>query len=412
MSVTLFRMDTHPRVAPVRLPSDQDASGRSFGEEELALLRAVIDSGVLTSTKGSAVKRLEQDFAALLGVRRAVACSSGTAAVHATLAAVDPEPGEEIVTTPITDMGALTPILYQGAIPVFADVDPITGNVTAGTVEAVLSDRTRAIVVTHLFGQPADLEGITALAAARGIPVIEDAAQAFLARSQGTLVGSVGAFGCFSLQQGKHITCGEGGLVVSNDVDAARHVELWVNKGWGYGDPDPDHRWLAGNARLTELQGAVALAQLDRLEAGVSNRIVMAERLTAALDGVPGLTPPTPAPGDTHSFWRYALIVDPAVVDGGPVAASTGLREWTVPSAPRYIQKPAYRCGLFRDQKTLGSSRWPFSLARPEAVDYDDDRFPGALSFLDRVLVLPWSERLEAEHIDHVADAIRAVVTR
>jgi dTDP-4-amino-4,6-dideoxygalactose transaminase len=102
--------------------------------------------------------------------------------------------------------------------------------------------------------------------------------------------------------------------------------------------------------------------------------------------------------------------VDPAVVSGGPVAASAALREWTVPSAPRYIQKPAYRCGIFRDQKTLGSSRWPFPLARPEAVDYADERFPGALAYLERVLVLPWSERLTAEHVDYVADAVRAAV--
>jgi perosamine synthetase len=405
-------MEAQAKAGAVRLPSDQDASGRSFGEEELALLREVVESGVLTSTKGTAVKRLEAAFADLLGAAKAVACSSGTAAVHGAIAAIDPEPGEEIVTTPITDMGALTPILYQGAIPVFADVDPVTGNVTAATIEAVLSERTRAIVVTHLFGQPAPMRDILELAQRRGIPVVEDAAQAFGARHQGTPVGTMGLLGCFSLQQGKHITCGEGGLVVSDDAALARHIELWVNKGWGYGDPEPDHRWLAPNARLTELQGAVALAQLARLERGVANRIVMAQRLTSALGDLAGLTPPTPADGDTHSYWRYPLIVDPGVIDGGTVAVGAGLREWTVPAAPRYIQKPAYRCGIFRDQKTLGTSRWPFTLARPEVVDYADERFPGALAFLDRVLVLPWSERLQSEHIDHIAEAITEVVSR
>src|SRR3954447_4560980 len=131
------------------LPSDQDASGRSLGDEELALLEQVVRSGVLTSTKGSQVPALEARFAEILGVSHATACSSGTAAVHAAIVAVDPEPGDEIITTSITDMGALSPIIYQGAIPVFCDVDAATGNVTAPAIEARLSDRTRAIVVTH-----------------------------------------------------------------------------------------------------------------------------------------------------------------------------------------------------------------------------------------------------------------------
>jgi dTDP-4-amino-4,6-dideoxygalactose transaminase len=326
------------------------------------------------------------------------------------VAAVDPEPGTEIVTTAITDMGALTPLLYQGAVPVFADVDRASGNVTAATIEAVLSERTRAILVTHLFGQPADMTAIGELAADHDLPVIEDCAQAYLARHRGKLVGTIGAVGCFSLQQGKHITCGEGGLVISNDAALGRHMELWVNKGWGYGDAKPDHRWLAGNARLTELQGAVALAQLAKLEAGVANRIAMASALTERLTGLPGLTLPTAAQGDTHSFWRYALHVDPAVVPGGPVAVAQALKDWAVPAAPRYIQKPAFECGIFQDQKTLGTSRFPFSLARPEAVDYSPAHFPGTYAYLESVLVLPWSERLTDEHIDYIARAITAAV--
>ncbi len=161
------------------LPNDQNASGRSFGSEDVNNLIEALDSGTLTSTKGTFVKRLESDFGEAIGVRYVTACSSGTAAVHAAIVAVDPEPGDEIITTPITDMGALSPILYQGAIPVFADVDPRTGNVTAETVAQRISERTKAIIVTHLFGNPADIEGIVAVASEHEIPVIEDAAQAF-----------------------------------------------------------------------------------------------------------------------------------------------------------------------------------------------------------------------------------------
>lgn len=394
----------------IALPSDQDASGRSLGAEELALLEEALGTGTLTSTKGTMVKRLEAETAERHGVPKAVACSSGTTAIHGAIAAIDPEPGEEVVTTSVTDMGALTPILYQGAIPVFADVDPVTGNVTAESIEAVLSDRTRAIVVTHLFGRPADLTAIMALADAKGIPVIEDCAQAWLASHQGKLVGTFGEFGCFSLQQGKHLTCGEGGIVLGPDAAKIRHVELWVNKGWGYGDPSPDHRWIAPNARMTELQGAVAVGQFGKLAAGIAQRQAMAARLTAALADVPGLTLPDAAPGDEHVWWRYPIVVDPEVVAGGPVAVAAGLKAWTVPAAPRYIVKPAFRCGIFVDQKTFGSSRWPFPLARPEALDYATERFPGTHEYLDRVLVLPWSEKLTEAHVDHIAAAVRSAV--
>ena len=392
------------------LPSDQDASGRSFGEAEMALLAEVLRAGTLTSTKGTFVRDLEKGFAGLLGVRHAWAASSGTAALHAAVAAVDPEPGDEIVTSPVTDMGALTPILYQGAIPVFADVDPATCNVTAETIAARLSDRTRAIVVTHLFGNPCEMDPILELARGRGIPVIEDCAQAFLARDRGRPVGTMGAIGVFSLQQGKHVTCGEGGIAVTDDDALARRMFLFVNKAWGYGDPEPDHTFLALNYRLSELQGAVALAQLPRLESFVERRIANAARLTAALAGVPGIATPAAPPGGAHSYWRYCLRIDPGVIPGGAVALGGLLKRRGIAAAPRYIQKPAFECEVFRRQRTFGESRWPFTLARPEALDYGRGRFPGVFEALDEILVLPWNERFEAKHVDFLAEAIHQAV--
>ncbi len=184
------------------MPSDQDASGRNLGAEEILLVSEAIRSGTLTSTKGEYVKEFERRFAEMLGVKHAIACSSGTAAVHCAVAAIDPEPGDEIVTTSITDMGALAPMLYQGAIPVFADVDPHTYNVTAEAIERAISPRTRAIVVTHLFGNPADMEAIEKLADAHGIPIIEDCAQAFLARYDGRKVGTFGSLGASASSRG------------------------------------------------------------------------------------------------------------------------------------------------------------------------------------------------------------------
>lgn len=387
------------------LPSDQDASGRSFGVEELELLGQVIDSGRLFAPKGRFVKELESEFAQWLKADHTVASSSGTAAIHTALAAIDPEPGDEVITTSITDIGGLTPILYQGAVPVFADVDASTGNVTADSVEERISDRTRAIMVTHLFGNPAEVREICALAANRGIPVIEDCAQAFGARVGGQKVGSFGAAGTFSLQQGKHITTGEGGLTATSDSGLAKTMRLFVNKAWDYEEPS-DHDFLALNYRLSELQGAVGLAQLARLDAGVETRQSNARQLDKSLADLDGVEPVEALADSESSYWRYCLLVDVNTVPGGPDALAGKLKDLGVPSAPRYIKKPAFRTRVIEKQKTFGSSRWPFTLARAEAVDYSDALFPGTLDFLGHVLVLPWNERMDGGHIDRIAEAI------
>ncbi len=392
------------------LPSDQDSSGRTFGPEELEAVRECLNSGTLTSTRGNFVKQLETEFARTLGAGHAWACSSGTAAVHCAVAALSLEPGDEVITTGITDMGAITPILYQGAIPVFADVDPYSFNVTARTIRDRLSDRTRAIIVTHLFGNPCDMPEIMKLADSRGIPVIEDCAQAFLASAGDRCVGTIGRIGCFSLQQGKHITTGEGGLVVTNDDALARRMYLFINKAWGYGDARPDHYFLALNYRISELQGAVAVAQLNRLEQVVASRIRLAAALTAELSSVPGISVPAVTPGTVHTFWKYCLRVDDHVIPGGTVALGAALKDFGILSAPRYIQKPAFCCQIIREQCTFGTSRWPFTLARPEAVDYRRELFEGTWDALEHVLVLPWNEKYTDTHINYLADSIRTAV--
>src|SRR5262245_56522798 len=289
---------------PMTLPSDADHTGRAFGYDELALLRDVLDSGTLNCTRGTQVKAFEREFAERYGLPYARAVSSGTAACHTAIAAIDPEPGDEIITTPITDMGAIAPILYQQAIPVFADVDAMSLNVTPESVAARMTRRTRAIIATHLFGNPCDVIGIKAVADAHGIPVIEDCAQAYLATQKGLLVGTIGAIGTFSLQQGKHMTSGEGGITITADPALARHMTLFSDKAWGYGDPNPDHYFLALNYRMTDLQGAVARAQLTKLEGVVVRRRMSAAQLTQRLLDLPGLTLPEPLPDAAHVYWK------------------------------------------------------------------------------------------------------------
>ncbi len=395
---------------PLTLPSDGDASGRSFGPEELAELERVLASGTLNCTRGRTVRELETRFAALIGVPFARAVTSGTAAVHTAIAALDLEPGDEIITTPITDMGAISPILYQACIPVFADVDPDTCNVTAATIERRVTRRSRAVIVTHLFGNPCEMDPIVALCREHNLVLIEDAAQAYLAAYRTRSIGSIGAIGCFSLQQGKHLTAGEGGIVVTTDESLNRRIRLFSDKAWGYGDPDPDHYFLALNYRMTELQGAVALAQLGKLPANVDHRVTMAELLTEQMGGLPGVRTPLRAPHSRHVYWRYALRIDTAAFRGGLDAFAARLRQAGVLCAPRYIQKPAFECAVLRDRRTFGSSQFPFCGAHradDPPVVYDPGQTPGAYAGLAKILVLPWNERFTQEHVEYIAHTVR-----
>jgi dTDP-4-amino-4,6-dideoxygalactose transaminase len=392
------------------LPSDQDASGRTLGAREVELVTEAIYSGTLTSTKGTFVNRLEKGFAAEIGSKFAYACSSGSSAIHAAISAIDPEPGDEIITSSITDMGALTPILYQGAIPVFAETDADTLNLTAETIEPWISARTKAIVVTHLFGNPCDMDPIMALANKHGIAVIEDCAQAFLATYKGRNVGTIGTIGCFSMQQGKHMTTGEGGIVTTDDAELARRMFLFINKCYGYGDANADHYYISLNSRLSELHGAVALGQLEKLQECVSNRVTQANALTRALTGVRGIRPFPVLSDATCVYWKYCLLVDANVIPDGAIGLAKLLKLRGISSAPRYIQKPAFMCEIFQKRRTFGKSEFPFTLARPEVLQYNREQYPQTFAGLEHTLVLPWNERYTAEHVDYIAASVREVI--
>jgi len=378
--------------AGVKLPSDGDISGRWLGEEEVALLREVIASGTLNSTKGKMVKRFEQEFAAAYGVAECIACASGSAAVHTALAALDLPPGSDVVTTPITDMGGLTPILYERHHPVFADVDPDTGNVTAATLERALTPATRAVIVVHLFGNPCEMGPIVELCRQRGVALIEDCAQAYFAEWNGRRVGTFGALSSFSMQQGKHITCGEGGMVLTSDAALARRARVFVNKAWPYGEPNPDHEFRALNYRLSELQGAVAVAQLGKVARVVERRRDSAARLTDLLQDLPGLVLPQAPPASRHVYWRYCLMVEPEAW-GDVSKVGSRLQQNGVACVPRYIQKPAFECRVLQ--------------AEIPAAQVPRERFAGTYRMLSRALVLPWNEAYGETEVQFIAGEIR-----
>jgi perosamine synthetase len=398
-------------MSKVTLPSDANASGRSFGDEELELLADVIESGVLNCTKGTMVAQFEKRFADYVGSSFCRCTTSGTAAVHAAVAAINPEPGDEIISTPITDMGAITPILYQAAIPVFADTDPRTYNVTAASIARKITRRTKAVIVTHLFGNPCDMDPIVELCASKGIALIEDCAQAYGTTYKGRQVGTFGQIGCFSLQQGKHMTTGEGGMVVSSDAPLGRRMQLFIDKAWGYGDPNPDHYFLALNYRMTELAGAVALAQFEKLSKMIAHRIEMADLLTSMIGDLLGVHPPMVTPGGRHTYWKYALRVDPSVIEGGADGLGRKLKEAGVFCVPRYIQKPAFECEVLRERRTFGRSRFPYEGEQRKGeppVVYDIKDTPGTAEGLATVVVLPWNEKYTREHVEYIAQTIRA----
>ena len=399
--------------ATMQLPSDLDRTGRDLGKEELELVRQVLESGLLFSPKGKYVAQLEKQFAERYGVKYATACSSGSAAVHVAVGAINPNPGDEIITTSVTDMGALTAILYQGAIPVFCDVDPDSYNVTADAIAARITSRTKAVIVTHLFGVPCDMDPIMQLCNSRNIPVIEDCAQAFDATYKGKPVGTFGAIAAFSFQQGKHMTTGEGGIVITNNPELGRHAFLFVNKAWGYGDKNPDHYFMAPNYRISELIGAVALAQLAKLNGVVARRRASAKKFTELIKDIKGITPQARPADSNPVFWKYCVNIDEAKAGVGLTEIAASMRSAGVFAMPRYIGKPAFECQIFRDKVTFGTSGWPYTDASrkglPE-VDYDRKNFPGTIKALSHVLVIPWNEFYTDEHVCFISNALHAAV--
>lgn len=397
-----------PVRAPDRpLPTVMEAAGRTIGaEEEQAVLR-VLRSGMLSGVWGTEVHALTAEFEALTGAAHAVACSSGTAAVHLAVAAVDPEPGDEIVVPPLSDMGSVTPVLAQNAVPVFADVDPLTGNLDPSAVAAAITPRTRAVVAVHLFGKPARIEELRALADRAGIMLVEDCAQAYLApvrpgEPDGPQVGTVGHVGAFSLQQHKHITTGDGGLVTTGDADLATRMRRFADKGWPRETGERAYLHYALNYRMTELVAAVAREQLKKLPSVIERRRQAAAALARALGAVDGLR--LPADDGDHVYWYLPLLVD-GLDRAGLERYAAALTAEGVPAIAGYLGRPLYAEPVLRGPLTYGASGYPV-----RGRTYPDGLCPVAEELIDRrLVVLWWNENYSAEDVDDIAAAVAKV---
>jgi dTDP-4-amino-4,6-dideoxygalactose transaminase len=251
------------------------------------------------------VKRFEDRFAELSGVKHAVAVNNGTTALVAALEVMDLEPGDEVLTTPFTFVATVNAILEAGATVTFADIREDDFNLDPVSAAERASDRTKVLAPVHLYGQMADMGPLMAIAEQRGLRVLEDSAQSHLATYDGQAAGSFGV-GTFSFYATKNLTTGEGGLITTNDDELADRLRVLRNQGMR-------ERYVyevAGhNYRLTDLQAAVVLPQLDRYEATVASRKRNAARLSAGLETVPGIEVPRELPGRSHVWHQYTVRV-------------------------------------------------------------------------------------------------------
>ena len=356
---------------------------RTIGAEEKAAVGEVLDSGVLSAFLGTwspeflggpRVRKLEEEWAAHFGVAHAVSMNSATSGLFAALGAAGVGPGDEVIVSPYTmSASAAGPLLYN-AIPVFADIEPETFCLSADSIRAVLTERTKAIVVVDLFGHPAPMDEIMALAAEHGLIVIEDAAQAPGARLGERFAGTLGHIGVFSLNYHKHIHSGEGALVVTDDLRLAERLQLIRNhaevvlqqKDGGASDIN---NMLGFNYRMTEIEAAIASEQLKKLDGLLAPRIERANQLTGLLSNLPGLSPPAVRDGCAHAYYLYAMRYDPAATGIPRGRVADALRAEGIPLAEGYVA-PIYLQPLYQQRRLYGGTGSPWS-EYSGSVSYD-----------------------------------------
>lgn len=293
----------------------------SFTPEEIEAVSAVLASNRVNYWTGDRCREFERRFADWVGTRHAVALANGTMALEAALKALGVGPGDEVITTSRTFMASASCIVTAGAVPVFADVDADSQNITAETIAAVLTPRTKAVICVHLGGMPCDMDPIMALAAQNGLKVIEDCAQAHGARYRGRSVGSIGHIGAWSFCQDKIMTTGgEGGMVTTNDP--ALSSFMWSYKDHGKSGhanqerPRPSgprqvYDSFGTNGRMIEMQAAIGLIQLERMPAWTMRRTAIADALAEACRAHDLVRVPATPEGIDHAWYRFYAFVQP-----------------------------------------------------------------------------------------------------
>jgi perosamine synthetase len=362
-------------------------SGPDIGAREEELVLEVLRSGRLSL--GPMGERFERAFADFLGVEDAVAVSSGTAALHLGVRQLGWGPGDEVVTSPFTFVASANSILYEGAVPVFVDVDPVTLDLDPAAAAAAVTERTKGLLPIDIFGWPAAWPELEALAAKHGLGVLEDSCEALGAvDSEGRMVGTRGNFSTFAFYANKQMTTGEGGMIVPTDADAAARLRSERNQGRAVDMGWLDHDRLGFNYRLSDVQAAIGLAQVEKLPSLLERRAAVAAAYGERLAGVPGVEAPLASRGREVRSWFVYVVRLADEVDRDAVIR--GLRE-------RGIDSKSYlpSVHLFPHLAALG---------------YREGQFPVAEAASAHCLALPFFPGLREEQIERVCTELAAAV--
>lgn len=288
-----------------KIPTSAPVIGRQEIESALASLEAAEISGL----SGTRISEFESLFSNYCGASYGVAVSSGTSALHLAVNALNLNPNDEVLVASLTNMATFFAVLYQGAKPVPIDVEPETGNLDPTLLELSLTDRTVGVIVVHLFGHPVDMEPVIAFCEAHGLWLIEDAAEAHGAEYNGTKVGTFGNVSCFSFFANKIITTGEGGMLVTNQEKLANHAKQFRSLAFGSVDRF-QHAGLGFNYRMTNLQAAVGVAQMTRIDENIRLKRDIASRYSANLTGMEGLRLPIERSNVKSVYWMYHVVLE------------------------------------------------------------------------------------------------------
>ena len=388
----------------VKTPFAQPAR---FGEPERERLEQMLGQDTLFYWKGPQTGIFTERFQQVCPAKYVMTCSSGTAAVHIAVGAAGIGPGDEVITAPVTDIGTVIGVIYQMGVPVFADLDPTTYNLDPVDVEKRITPKTKAIIAVHLAGNPCDLNALKAIADKHNLILIEDCAQAWGAKYRGKPIGSVGHIACWSLQNSKHITSGDGGVVASNDDNLGPRLQWFGDKGFDRLKPGP-FEFFSTNYRMSEPQAAVAAGQLTRLEDIISKRSKLGNLLSERIKDLKGITPHNVHPDDRCSYWFYMFRVDPKAFKCDRATLVKALSAEGVTASAGYIPVPLHRNPVFLKHGFF-AGKWPVKDLGLTTMDYNQHQTPEAEAILQTGIRIVIHEAMTDQYIEEIAAAVRKV---
>lgn len=337
-------------------------------------------------------------------------CSSGTAAIHIAVAAAGIGLGDEVITSSLSDMGTYVGVLFQQAVPIFADLEPGRLTLDPADVAKRITPRTKAIIAVHLAGNPSDMDGLRRLADEHGLALIEDCAQAWGAKSNGRPIGTVGDVGCYSLNDFKHIGCGDGGIVATNDPAIGPLLQKFGDKAYDRSGQTRNVDVLAANYRISELQSAVAAVQMNRLVDITSRRHALGDRLTAKINelAIPGIAPHRVDPDDYCSYWFYMFCIDPEAFTVDRDRFAEALNAEGAGAWGGYADSPYYTRPIFTEQNIFKGG-WPVKMLGLTDVDYKQVSLPATEHIAANSIYIAIRQHMTDDFIDGVAEAIAKV---